>query len=274
MDNASPRVLGIFRAPRLQTYAYLLVAIYAGLLTVGYIAGTWVVDRAGVPVYTDFATIWVAGVEALHRQVAMLYDMADYVRIQAALLGPEFAVTDLSAALRRPAGLLALSVQEAVTAGIVEPVGLRLRFRHGLLRQALHDRVFPHAGFAYQDRIVPGAASGGGAGAAADRGDRASGEAGLRRGGAQDRLCGRVRDDGGDAGIPAAGRARGRAGPAGRRERACAGRRRPRRACARTLDRPCSRAPGSSPPLAVPSPSDASAGRAPSASAAGAAPAA
>ncbi len=41
-----------------------------------------------MPVYTDFATIWVAGVEALHRQVAMLYDMADYVRIQAALLGP------------------------------------------------------------------------------------------------------------------------------------------------------------------------------------------
>jgi arabinofuranan 3-O-arabinosyltransferase len=88
MDNASPRVLGIFRAPRLQAYAYLLVAIYAGLLTVGYIAGTWVVDRAGMPVYTDFATIWVAGVEALHRQVAMLYDMVDYVRIQAALLGP------------------------------------------------------------------------------------------------------------------------------------------------------------------------------------------
>lgn len=59
----------------------------------------------------------------------------------AALLGPEFAVTDLSAALRRPAGLLALSVQEAVTAGIVEPVGLRLRFRHGLLRQALHETI-------------------------------------------------------------------------------------------------------------------------------------
>jgi len=59
----------------------------------------------------------------------------------AALLGPEFAVADLSTALRRPAGLLALSVQEAVTAGIVEPVGLRLRFRHGLLRQALHETI-------------------------------------------------------------------------------------------------------------------------------------
>ena len=59
----------------------------------------------------------------------------------AALLGPEFAVNDLSAALRRPAGLLARSVQEAVTAGILEPVGLRLRFRHGLLRQALHETI-------------------------------------------------------------------------------------------------------------------------------------
>jgi DNA-binding CsgD family transcriptional regulator/tetratricopeptide (TPR) repeat protein len=56
----------------------------------------------------------------------------------ATLLGPEFAVTDLSAALHRPVGLLALAVQETVTAGIVEPVGLRLRFRHGLLRQALY----------------------------------------------------------------------------------------------------------------------------------------
>ena len=59
----------------------------------------------------------------------------------AALLGPEFAVTDLSAALGRPAGLLALAVQEAVAAGIVEPVGLRLRFRHGMLRQALHETI-------------------------------------------------------------------------------------------------------------------------------------
>lgn len=57
----------------------------------------------------------------------------------AALLGPEFAVADLSAALHRPAGLLAPAVQEGVAAGIVEPVGLRLRFRHGLLRQALYE---------------------------------------------------------------------------------------------------------------------------------------
>jgi DNA-binding CsgD family transcriptional regulator len=62
----------------------------------------------------------------------------------ATLLGPEFAVTDLSAALHRPAGLLALAVQETVTAGIVEPVGLRLRFRHGLLRQALHETIPAH----------------------------------------------------------------------------------------------------------------------------------
>jgi DNA-binding CsgD family transcriptional regulator/tetratricopeptide (TPR) repeat protein len=59
----------------------------------------------------------------------------------ATLLGPEFAVADLSAALQRPAGLLALAIQETVTAGIVEPVGLRLRFRHGLLRQALHETI-------------------------------------------------------------------------------------------------------------------------------------
>ena len=59
----------------------------------------------------------------------------------AALLGPQFAVTDLSAALHRPAGALAAAVQEAVAAGVLEAVGARLRFRHGLLRQALTESV-------------------------------------------------------------------------------------------------------------------------------------
>lgn len=57
----------------------------------------------------------------------------------AALLGAEFSVTELATVLHRPAGSLAAAVQEALTGGVLEPVGPRLRFRHGLLRQALQE---------------------------------------------------------------------------------------------------------------------------------------
>jgi DNA-binding NarL/FixJ family response regulator len=57
----------------------------------------------------------------------------------AALLGAEFSVTELSAVLRRPAGSLATAIQESIGGGVLEPVGARLRFRHGLLRQALQE---------------------------------------------------------------------------------------------------------------------------------------
>jgi DNA-binding CsgD family transcriptional regulator len=59
----------------------------------------------------------------------------------AALLGPEFAVTDLSRVLGRPAGALVAAIQEAVDGGVLDPSGPLLRFRHGLLRQALHESV-------------------------------------------------------------------------------------------------------------------------------------
>jgi len=57
----------------------------------------------------------------------------------AALLGGRFAVTDLAAVLRRPAAGLVASLQEAVTAGIVDGAGADLAFRHPLIRQALYE---------------------------------------------------------------------------------------------------------------------------------------
>jgi DNA-binding CsgD family transcriptional regulator len=68
-----------------------------------------------------------------------LGDAVKEVLRTAALLGTEFSVTELSAVLRRPAGTLATAVQEALAGGVLEPVGPRLRFRHGLLRQALRE---------------------------------------------------------------------------------------------------------------------------------------
>ena len=57
----------------------------------------------------------------------------------AALLGPEFTVTDLAGVLdRRPTELIA-QIDEATESGVLEPAGPRMRFRHGLIRQSLHE---------------------------------------------------------------------------------------------------------------------------------------
>jgi len=59
----------------------------------------------------------------------------------AALLGPEFLVSDLAAVCERtPAGLWPV-LEDAFAAGVLEDAGPRLRFRHGLLQQALYDGI-------------------------------------------------------------------------------------------------------------------------------------
>jgi glycosyl transferase family 87 len=80
--------LGIFASWRLHAYGYAIAAIYAAFLIAVYRAGTWLIDGAGVPVYTDFACAWAAAVEALQGGAASLYDPAEFVKVQAALVGP------------------------------------------------------------------------------------------------------------------------------------------------------------------------------------------
>ncbi|MEQ4302027.1 AAA family ATPase [Plantactinospora sp. B6F1] len=57
----------------------------------------------------------------------------------AALLGGEFAVTELAVLLGRSAIDFSAELQEAVAAGILVDAGQRMRFRHPLIRQALYD---------------------------------------------------------------------------------------------------------------------------------------
>jgi len=73
---ARPRPLRFFEEARLEAYGYALAIIYAVILVHFYRAGAWIVDIAGAPVYTDFTTIWVAGVEAVRGEAARLYDSA------------------------------------------------------------------------------------------------------------------------------------------------------------------------------------------------------
>lgn len=88
VETISPPPLGIFAKWRLHMYGYAIAAIYAAFLIAVYRAGTWLIDSGGTPVYTDFACAWAAAVQALHGDAAALYDPAEFLKIQAALVGP------------------------------------------------------------------------------------------------------------------------------------------------------------------------------------------
>ena len=57
----------------------------------------------------------------------------------AALLGPEFSVSDLVTVAGTEASTLLPVLDEAIAAGVLAETGDRLRFRHGLIRQALYE---------------------------------------------------------------------------------------------------------------------------------------
>jgi DNA-binding CsgD family transcriptional regulator len=59
----------------------------------------------------------------------------------AALLGPEFSVEDLAVLTGRPTADLTAVLAEAVAAGVLTGSGKRLLFRHGLIHQALYERM-------------------------------------------------------------------------------------------------------------------------------------
>src|SRR6516165_4225739 len=86
--NRPLRIFGIFAAWRLQAYGVALAAVYAGLLLHFDMAGAWIIDRTGMPVYSDFTDAWVAGIEALRGKADLIYEPAEFIRIQSALLGP------------------------------------------------------------------------------------------------------------------------------------------------------------------------------------------
>ncbi len=59
----------------------------------------------------------------------------------AAVLGTEFSVADLEVVSGRSAGDLIGVVDTALSGGVVAEAGPRLRFRHGLIRQVLYERM-------------------------------------------------------------------------------------------------------------------------------------
>jgi DNA-binding CsgD family transcriptional regulator/tetratricopeptide (TPR) repeat protein len=78
---------------------------------------------------------------AISGRLGFLSEQSVQVLRVAALLGAEFSVEDLTIITGRPATDLAPILHEATAAGVVAEVGAGLMFRHGLIRQALHDAM-------------------------------------------------------------------------------------------------------------------------------------
>ncbi len=87
LDKVSPPH-SIFSAWRLQAYGYAIAGIYAAFFVSIYRAGVWIVDGKGLPIYTDFACAWAATMQALHGDTSLLYDSAEFIKVQAALVAP------------------------------------------------------------------------------------------------------------------------------------------------------------------------------------------
>jgi hypothetical protein len=87
----SPRLLDIFAPWRLQVAGYTLAAVYAAAFFFMYRRGDWFISSAGKPIYNDFTNIWLVTSQALHGNVAALYDPVKYRDLMATVLGVEHA---------------------------------------------------------------------------------------------------------------------------------------------------------------------------------------
>jgi arabinofuranan 3-O-arabinosyltransferase len=85
----SPPLLGIFAAWRLQAYAYAIAFVYLVAFAAMYRAGGWIVNGAGAPIYTDFTSWWIAGLQSLHGDLAPLYDPTQFINLQTTILGKQ-----------------------------------------------------------------------------------------------------------------------------------------------------------------------------------------
>ena len=78
---------------------------------------------------------------AVSARLRFVPDGTMYVLRAAALLGVEFSVSLLAVVVGRSPTELALPVEEAMAAGVLTEAGVRLAFRHALIRQALYTGI-------------------------------------------------------------------------------------------------------------------------------------
>jgi DNA-binding CsgD family transcriptional regulator len=78
---------------------------------------------------------------AIERRLEFLPEDARSLLRMAALFEPAFSVADLAVLTRASPTDLLMTVDEAITAGVLTGAGERLMFRHGLIRQALYQAM-------------------------------------------------------------------------------------------------------------------------------------
>lgn len=78
---------------------------------------------------------------ALESRLDFLSGDALRVMRTAALLGPEFMTKDLAAISGQSPMALLPVLDDALAGGVLEELGTQVRFRHGLLRQALYEGI-------------------------------------------------------------------------------------------------------------------------------------
>jgi arabinofuranan 3-O-arabinosyltransferase len=88
LDRKPSRPVDIFNSRWLQSFGYALAALYLVYFVIVYRAGSWIVGSTGLPIYTDFAVFWAAGMQTLHGNPAALYDSGEFMKVQAALFPP------------------------------------------------------------------------------------------------------------------------------------------------------------------------------------------
>jgi arabinofuranan 3-O-arabinosyltransferase len=88
LERKPLRAVDIFNSRWLQSFGYALAALYLLYFVIVYRAGSWIVGSTGLPIYTDFAVFWAAGMQTLHGNPAALYDSGEFMKVQAALFPP------------------------------------------------------------------------------------------------------------------------------------------------------------------------------------------
>ena len=87
-DRETRRGPNIFTDWWLQSFGFALAALYALGFVILYRSKTWIVGKTGLPIYTDFGNIWMAGTQALHGNIAAMFNSAELARLNAAVFEP------------------------------------------------------------------------------------------------------------------------------------------------------------------------------------------
>jgi hypothetical protein len=77
--------VNIFTGWWLTSFGVALAALYLWYFLILYRAGSWIADKHGLPIFTDFGNAWTAATQALHGNAVALYDSTELAKAQKSL---------------------------------------------------------------------------------------------------------------------------------------------------------------------------------------------